>query len=884
MRNHALLSHASLIASALFSLTAVPALAQDTAATSAETADDADAIVVTARRREENLIDVPIAITAISGTQLANQGAADITALAETVPNVTLESSRATNSTLSAFIRGVGQQDPVSGFEQGVGIYLDDVYLNRPQAAVLDIYDVQRIEVLRGPQGTLYGRNTIGGAVKYVTRRLDDKAHLSVRATYGSYNQADGVITASTPVGADGVIRIGGSLARLTRDGFGTNLTTGLDNYDKNIWAGRGTIEIHGTGIFARLTGDYTHDTSSPRGGHRVIPGLVSGAPVLANVYDTRGGLNFPKQNVTAWGTSLFLEAEPAEGLTFRSISSYRKDDSATPIDFDALPAVDVDVPGYYFNRQLSQELQVLVDKGPFNGLFGVYYLNATAITQFDVRLFTTINGLTGYTDANVDTETMAAFADFTYDFSNRVSLSVGGRYTWDERSAKILRQNYLGGGSPTFGGAGIPFGAPGTNFRGKQTFTKFTPRASLSFKPDQDSTFYVSFSQGFKGGGFDPRGAGSNAPDLNGDGIKSDAEIAQFLSFRPEKVNSYEVGYKAVMFDRRFTVALAAFRMDYTDVQIPGSVACTIGGLPSFCGVVSNAGKARMQGFAGFGLLVDILHDPLHRARVLPRPGAEQAALAHHPADAGIRQAVLPGIADPHDCAVRRAQAARALDLQEEQLDRIGHPGNLQPAPRKRAIVDRGAVKIGDEFAIGTITPERQSAFVGQRCIAFAGADQIAGERVDRHVKARLAGAHTRNLGLVIARDEGLAVAHPGGFKPCFEKARGLRGGPAGRCIAGRFPVGTLRQPRLIGAGQQPRTAAAKRRQRAACVAAAQIQAGHARPQAQPGLQRSCNRRRRRHGSGFRKIARRDQAHTSAERRDQPQRGKLTQTPVHGG
>ena len=227
----------------------------------------------------------------------------------------------------------------------------------------------------------------MGGAVKYVTRRLDDVAHLSARATYGSYNQADGVITGSVAVGESKVIRIGGSLARLTRDGFGKNLTTGLDNYDKDIWAGRGTIEIHGTGIFARLTGDYTHDTSNPRGGHRFIPGLVSGAPVLANVYDTRGGLNFPVQNVKAWGTALFLEAEPAEGLTFRSISSYRKDDSATPIDFDALPAVDVDVPGYYFNRQFSQEVQMLIDKGRFNGLIGAYYLNASALTQFDVRL-----------------------------------------------------------------------------------------------------------------------------------------------------------------------------------------------------------------------------------------------------------------------------------------------------------------------------------------------------------------------------------------------------------------------------------------------------------------------------------------------------------------
>ena len=133
-------------------------------------------IVVTARRRKEALQDVPIAVTAYSGEQLDRQGAIDITDIADTTPNVTLETSRGTNSTLTAFIRGVGQQDPVAGFEQGVGIYLDDVYLNRPQAAVLDIYDVERIEVLRGPQGTLYGRNTIGGAVKYVTRRSARRA------------------------------------------------------------------------------------------------------------------------------------------------------------------------------------------------------------------------------------------------------------------------------------------------------------------------------------------------------------------------------------------------------------------------------------------------------------------------------------------------------------------------------------------------------------------------------------------------------------------------------------------------------------------------------------------------------------------------------------
>ncbi|WP_088308137.1 TonB-dependent receptor [Novosphingobium sp. B 225] len=593
MRIATLLARTSLAASALASCYALPAYAQAADAVS----EDDGAIVVTARRREESLVDVPIAITALSGDQLAAKGAGDITALAETVPNVTLEASRATNSTLSAFIRGVGQQDPVSGFEQGVGIYLDDVYLNRPQAAVLDIYDVQRIEVLRGPQGTLYGRNTVGGAIKYVTKRIDDVAHVSARATYGSYDQADGVLTASTPVG-DGTLRFGGSLARLSRGGFGKNLTTGLENYNKDVWAGRGTIEVHADDFFGRLSADYTRDKSLPRGGHRLIPAQFTTAPVLSNVYDTRGAANFPQQDVKAWGASLFLEGKPSDWLTVRSISSYRKDDSATPIDFDALPTVDLDVPGYYKNRQFSQEVQFLINAGKLNGLIGAYYLNATALTQFESRLYTTIAGFAAFTNADIGTDTLAGFADFSYDLTDQLSLSLGGRYTWDKRDGYILRQNYLGGGSPVFASPGVAFGAAQTNFRGSSTFKKFTPKASISFKPSPGQQVYASFSQGFKGGGFDPRGVGINAVDLNNDGTKSQDEIAKFLSFRPEKVNSYELGYKADLFDRRVYLALAGFYMDYTDVQIPGSVACNAGGVATFCGVVSNAGKARMKGF----------------------------------------------------------------------------------------------------------------------------------------------------------------------------------------------------------------------------------------------------------------------------------------------
>ncbi|MFT4055221.1 MAG: TonB-dependent receptor [Novosphingobium sp.] len=577
-----------------------PANAQESAQNTAPAATAAEGgdIIVTARRREERLVDVPIAVSSFSGDQLAKSGAVDITEIANVSPNVTLEPSRGTNSTLSAFIRGVGQQDPVSGFEQGVGIYLDDVYLNRPQAAVLDIYDVERIEVLRGPQGTLYGRNTIGGAVKYVTKQLPQEFSFKVKGTYGSYDQADLIATASAPV--SDLIRVGGSVARLSRGGFGKNLTTGQDNYNKDIWAGRASVDIGGYGepVLIRISGDYTKDKSNARGGHRLIPGYVSGAPVLDDVYDTRGGLNDPRQMVEAYGLAINATAELTDALTFRSISSWRKDNSASPIDFDALPAVDVDVPAYYRNEQLSQEVQLLWDDGGMvQGLLGAYYLTAKADTDFDVRLFTALNGLTAFTRANVDTNTFAIFGDFTFDFTEQLSLAVGGRYTWDERKAQILRQNYLGGGSPVFGGAGVPLGAPSTNFTGKAKFDKFTPRASLSFKPTPDHNIYASYSQGFKGGGFDPRGVGVNAPAAT-PGAPTDAEIADYLSFQPETVDSYEVGYKGNFFGGGLYIAAAGFYMDYKDVQIPGSAGCTVGGLPTFCGVITNAGKARFKGF----------------------------------------------------------------------------------------------------------------------------------------------------------------------------------------------------------------------------------------------------------------------------------------------
>ena len=584
-----------------------PASAQTTDAhQAAPVVDDDKVIVVTARRREESIQDVPLSITAISGEALAKNGTLEITEIAQEVPNLTLEVSRGTNTTLTAFIRGVGQQDPVAGFEAGVGLYVDDIYLNRPQGAVLDIYDVERIEVLRGPQGTLYGRNTIGGAIKYVTAALPDETAIKVRGTYGSYNQADLIVTASTPVSDS--LKVGVSGARLSRGGFGDNLVQeGVENYNKDVWGARGTIEFDNGPLFIRLSGDYVKDNSDPRQGHRLLPGAFSGAPVLDDVYDTRAGLDVVDQEVEAYGGGLTIAYELNDTMTVKSITGYRKDHSTTPIDFDSLPQADLDVPAIYRNKQFSQELQFLYEGDRLSGVLGAYYLDASAFTAFDVALFTTgalpavgLPGLNAQTLGDVDTKTWSIFGDFTYDLTDQLSLSLGGRYTWDKRTSRILRTTFVGGYSDLFPPTDAVPIAVTSDFNGSATFKEFTPRASLSFKPNANHTFYATYSKGFKGGGFDPRGQTSQAPDLDGDGDIDYADQYEFLSFAPETVDSYEIGWKASLLDDSLFISLAAFKGDYTDVQIPGSVGVDSNGdgiSDSFVGITSNAGDADVNG-----------------------------------------------------------------------------------------------------------------------------------------------------------------------------------------------------------------------------------------------------------------------------------------------
>jgi len=578
---------------------AVPAHAQQSGAD--KTIDEI--VVTTARRREESLMEVPLSISVLGGVDLERVGAVDIVEIAKQSPNVTLEVSRGTHTTLTAFIRGVGQQDPVAGFESGVGLYVDDVYFNRPHAAVLDLYEVDRIEVLRGPQGTLYGRNTIGGAIKYVTRRIEADPMVRVKGSAGTYGQLDGLVTGSMPLTDS--FRVGGTVAAFTRDGYGDNLTLGTEQYDKDVMGFRGTVEWDVTdSLFLRLSGDYTQDDSSPKFGHRLTDANVSAAPVLDDVFDSRGGLNVPEQDVEASGMAFLAEWEINDTWTAKAIIADREDETWSPIDFDSLPADDLDVPVTYQNEQFSTELQLLFNGDRLSGVMGYYFLDANAFNDFDVVLGPTgdligLPGLNANTVGDVDTETWSLFADFSYDLSDYWSVSLGGRYTSDKRSSIVLRRTFAGGFSPTFGGSGVVV-ATTSDFDGSEEWTEFTPRASVTWTPSDEQTLYFSYAEGFKGGSFDPRGQTSAAPDLDGDGVVSDEEIFEFMRFLPETVTSYELGWRTNALDGRLMSSIAVFFADYEDVQVPGSIGTDTNGDgidDTFTGVTTNAGAAEIPG-----------------------------------------------------------------------------------------------------------------------------------------------------------------------------------------------------------------------------------------------------------------------------------------------
>ena len=563
----------ALLTGAAWSALSTVAIAQD--AVRQDGASSLDDVIVTARRRDELLKDVPISVSALGEERLEQTGASDITALQQQTPNATVQIARGSNSTLISFIRGIGQQDPLWGFEPGVGLYVDDVYVARPQGAVLDIYDVARIEVLRGPQGSLYGRNTVGGAIKYVTNGLSNDPELTLRGTYGSYNQIDLMAVGSIPL-ADN-FRVGGAIASYQRDGYGTNINTGAEHYNKDVLAARASAEFEPReDVSIRLTYDRVQDDSNPRHGHRLIAGATPAGRILPSVYDTNAGLG-NDNSVMSQGASATVQIDLNDNWTFKSISAWREGETTTVIDFDNTPAATLDIPGFYADDQFTQEFQFLFDYERIQGVAGFFYLDGHAEGAFDTILGNA--GIVIGTNGQVNTESWAGFADVNFDLTDRLHLGIGLRYTLDEKRGTVFRANYLGATrSPLLGGTVRAPLLVRTNYTNAKDFTQFTPRIALSYDLTDDMTTYASYSQGFKSGGFDMRGDAFLTPNtVNG--------------YDPETVDSYEIGLKGAL--DRLTFAAAVFYNEYQDQQVTTQVPAGAG-IASF---VDNVGSSTFYG-----------------------------------------------------------------------------------------------------------------------------------------------------------------------------------------------------------------------------------------------------------------------------------------------
>jgi iron complex outermembrane recepter protein len=542
-------------------------------------------VTVTARKREETLQDVPIAVSAFTAASLFKQNVQNLADLQGKVPSLQVYAARGSNTTLTAYIRGVGQADPTWGFDPGVGIYLDDVYLARPQGAVLGVFDVNRIEVLRGPQGTLYGKNTIGGAIKYVSNPLPVKTEGSVDATVGTHGEKD--IKASVGgASADQVWRARAAVASEHNDGFGRDVLTGSRNGNKNTNAARATLGFFPSSSFnAQLSVDGVRDNSNPRGAKMLIANKLDRAYApLSSDFDTRSGMA-QVNHTKLYGTALTMNWIASQEWSLKSVTAMRGSSTLTNIDFDTLPEKIADVSAIYKDHQFSQELQANYDAGgSVHGVAGLYYFDGSATGQIhNIFLgsppYSTL-GLSQYgsTGGRMGTKSYAGYGDFSWDFSPAWSLDVGLRYTHETKTALI--QN--------FGFANASFSTPIStvaNFRGSHASNNVSPKVSLDWSVSNQIKLYASYSEGFHSGGFNIR---ANC-------------VAVPASCRPiddEKVQSYELGSKMTFLDDRLMLNTAAFHNVYSNIQLSVFSSYTLpNGSQGFFGDFTNAGKGHIDG-----------------------------------------------------------------------------------------------------------------------------------------------------------------------------------------------------------------------------------------------------------------------------------------------
>jgi len=574
-------NHLSLAIGLTLSLAAAHAQAQDPAA-AAPTGSGAvtlDAVQVTARKREETLQEVPVAVTAFTAESLDKLNIRDLGDLGAQVPNLTIYAARGSSSTITAYIRGVGQSDPLWGVDPGVGIYLDDVYIARPQGALLDVFDVERIEVLRGPQGTLYGKNTIGGAIKYISRGLSAETEGMAQLTVGNYGQVDAKAAIGGSLDERDTIRGRIAVASLNRDGFGENIVSGNDTSDKSILAVRAQLGAFVTDDFnIQFAFDWMDDQSGVRGAQMLAPNRFTPAfPPLDSRYDVRNGM--PSVNDTEMkGLSATANWRINDDWSFKYVAAKRESDTETNIDFDTTPQPIADVKAFYRDQQVSNEFQLNYDAGGrHRGVLGVYLFDGEAGGQVLNNFF---GFLFGDTQGTVYTESLAVYADWSFDLSEQWNLDVGVRWTDEDKRADVLNRGYSDGTYTT------PVSVV-ADFDKTINFTNIAPKVSLGYQATDDILIYGLATRGFKSGGYNIRAQATAVP--------RSAE-----PFDDEVVDSFELGTKMAFLDQRLFLNLSAFYNKYEDIQLSVFTSYDSNGDgtdDAFFGDFTNAGKGTVKG-----------------------------------------------------------------------------------------------------------------------------------------------------------------------------------------------------------------------------------------------------------------------------------------------
>ncbi len=560
------------------------ALAQtQPAAPAAKAAADAtdvtklEAVTVTTRRREETLQDVPVAVTAFSAAALEIMNVKNLGDLQGNVPNLTVYAARGSNTTISTFIRGVGQADPLWGVDPGVGIYFDDVYMARPQGALLEVFDVQRIEVLRGPQGTLYGKNTIGGAVRYVSKPLGTKTEGSVSYTAGDY----GTSNFKAAVGSasdDGQFRFRVAGASMKRDGYGKDVTDGSGVSNQDTKAARLTAGYYSNTapLSVVFSADQANDDSNMRGFARFNVNKFdpTKTPKIDSRYDIASGM--PNKNYTHGnGQSLTATYGLSDTMSLKYIMAHRASDTSTTIDFDGLTNKIADVRALYADDSRSHELQMNYDGDAGAGVVGLYLFDGEAGGTVSSNF---LNFLFGTTGGTVYTQGKALYGDWSLRLNPQWGVGVGARYTEETKRAVVLNRSFSNESFTTLT-------AVSANFDKSITTQNTAPKLSVDYKLSDATKLYGSVSRGFKSGGYNVRANTAAVP-------------ASGKPFEDETLDAMELGSKWLLDGGKLEVNAAVFRNNYKNVQLSVFTSfIQANGTPGFFGDFTNAGKATVQG-----------------------------------------------------------------------------------------------------------------------------------------------------------------------------------------------------------------------------------------------------------------------------------------------